>query len=256
MIFEVKARFLCNCCALGCTCCVFWLCAMPSSRAQTAPTAVPRQPSSQAPSLTGAKRPAASHSTNEPRKLSDSEAINHGTLVKTANEGTQLATVILSDGKLTVNANNSDLSQILQEIAGISGMTINGLNGGPRVFGVYGPGNSREVLTVLLVDSGYNFIMVGGASDSTPRELLLTARNITTSGPKSLNPSSVRPVADSEESRKSEPEVDSSDRNAMGPGAVPPVPSLNDQGDAARAQANLLRLQHQQEQQQQQSAPQ
>jgi hypothetical protein len=206
--------------------------------------------------MTSAKRLAASHSTSERRKLSDSEANNHGTLVKTANEEMQLATVSLGEGRLTVNANNSDLSQILQEIAGISGMTINGLNGGPRVFGVYGPGNSREVLSTLLIDSGYNFIMVGGASDGTPRELLLTARNITTSGPKSLNPSSVRPVADREDSRKSEPEVDSSDRNAMGPGAIPPVPSLNDQDDAARTQVNLLRLQHQQEQQQQQNAPQ
>jgi hypothetical protein len=86
------------------------------------------------------------------------------------------AAISLRDGKLTVEANNSDLTQILQNLADISGMTIEGLNQGPRVFGIYGPGNSRDVLTALLVGSGYNFIMVGGEASGTPRKLLLTAQ--------------------------------------------------------------------------------
>ncbi len=166
------------------------------------------------------------------------------------------ANVSLTDGNLTVNANNSDLSQILQEFASKSGMTINGLNRGPRIFGIYGPGNSREVLTDLLIDSGYNFIMVGGAKDGTPRELLLTARNSIAADPKALIPSSVQPHADNEESTQSELNVDLPEPESFGPGAIAPAPSLNDQDDDARTQANLLRLQHQQEMQQQQNTPQ
>jgi hypothetical protein len=89
---------------------------------------------------------------------------------------TQPAKVTVDDGKFTVVADNSDLTQILNQVASLSGIAIKGMNGGPRVFGVYGPGNAREILTALLNGSGYNFIMIGGAGDGPPRELLLTLR--------------------------------------------------------------------------------
>ena len=82
------------------------------------------------------------------------------------------ALISLAGGLLTVNAQNSDLSQILQEIARVTGMSVTGLNGGPRVFGVYGPADPRAVLTSLLAASGYNFLLVGGGA--APRELVLT----------------------------------------------------------------------------------
>lgn len=46
------------------------------------------------------------------------------------------ARVSLVDGQITVTAQNSDLTQILAEIARVTGMSVTGLNGGPRVFGV------------------------------------------------------------------------------------------------------------------------
>lgn len=82
------------------------------------------------------------------------------------------ARITLLNGQLTVAAQNSDLAQILEEIARVTGMSVTGLNGGPRVFGVYGPADPRTVLTTLLADSGYNFLLVGG--DATPRQLVLT----------------------------------------------------------------------------------
>ena len=82
------------------------------------------------------------------------------------------ARVTLLNGQLTVTAQNSDLPQILSEIARVTGMSVTGLNGGPRVFGVYGPADARTVLTTLLAASGYNFLLVGG--DAVPRELVLT----------------------------------------------------------------------------------
>jgi hypothetical protein len=92
-------------------------------------------------------------------------------------EAAQPAKVSLNQGILTVEANNSGLTQILHAVADASGMKIKGLNGDSRLFGVYGPGDVRDVLSSLLVGSGYNFIMVGGAGSSTPQELLLTAQN-------------------------------------------------------------------------------
>ncbi|MHB8302005.1 MAG: hypothetical protein ACYDC6_04070 [Acidobacteriaceae bacterium] len=89
----------------------------------------------------------------------------------------QPAAVNLKDGQLTVNANNSDLTQILQHVADISGMTIDGLSKSTRVFGVYGPGNPSDVLTALLVGTGYNFLLVGNTSDGAPSKLLLIAQN-------------------------------------------------------------------------------
>ena len=45
------------------------------------------------------------------------------------------ATVSLKDGKLTIDANNSDLGQILRDVAAVSGMTIDGLGkSAPRLW--------------------------------------------------------------------------------------------------------------------------
>jgi len=162
---------------------------------------------------------------------------------------TRSATVSFSNGKLTVEANNSDLTQILQDLADISGMTIKGLTRGPRIFGVFGPGNSRDILTDLLAGSGYNYIMVGGATDGTPRELLLISRKSDTP---LLMPAIQRPVPATELDESEQPNlgVAPAEPNALGPGAVSPAPSQNDQDDNTRMQQNLQRLQQMQEQQQ------
>jgi hypothetical protein len=155
--------------------------------------------------------------------------------------------VSLQNGKLTIESNNSDLTQILQDVAHISGMTINGLNGGPRVFGTYGPANSRDVLTALLVGAGYNFMMLGGAGDAAPRELLLTPQTRNAPATNSVNRNPV-PSADNDESEQPEPENGPTASNPLGPGALPQSPSRNDLDDDTRVQKTLQRLQHQQEQ--------
>ena len=159
------------------------------------------------------------------------------------------ATVSLNNGRLTVDANNSDLAQILRYLADISGMTINGLTDGPRIFGVYGPGSSRDVLTDLLAGSGYNYIMVGGAADDTPRELLLISRknNLLPSPPASQRPGAQLQL---DEAEQPELEMVPSVPSSLGPGAIAPAPSPDDQDDGTRAQHNLQRLQQIQEEQQ------
>jgi hypothetical protein len=164
------------------------------------------------------------------------------------------AQVKLGDGRLTVDAHNSDLSAILRDVASASGMKIEGLDKTARVFGVYGPGTPGDVLTDLLSGTGYNFVMLGGANGSVPRELILTAQNI----------SSPTPGAASNRtgSGASAPSADSDDNDAdpqepLGPGAIAHPPPAPPDDPRARVQQRLENLQKmQQSQQQQQNSPQ
>lgn len=92
----------------------------------------------------------------------------------------QPAKVTLALGKLTVQADNSSLSEILNQVSEAGGMKIEGLqtggNGDQRVFGSYGPGVPRDVLSDLLNGSGYNVMMLGVTPAGVPRELALTLR--------------------------------------------------------------------------------
>lgn len=78
-----------------------------------------------------------------------------------------------------MRANNSSLSEILHDISQASGMKVEGLQksgGDQRIFGIYGPGAPRDVLSELLAGAGYNVLMLGVTSSGAPRELALTVR--------------------------------------------------------------------------------
>jgi len=86
------------------------------------------------------------------------------------------AAVVWDSHGLSVNAANSSLSQILKDISTSTGIEIQGANADQRVFGVYGPGPARDVLSQVLQGSGYNVLMIGDQGQGVPRELLLSAR--------------------------------------------------------------------------------
>lgn len=88
----------------------------------------------------------------------------------------QPASVTLLHGKLLVKADNSSLIQILDALAKTSGMSISGLGQDQRVFGNYGPGNPRVILSNLLEGAGYNVVMAGVTQKGAPKQLVLTAR--------------------------------------------------------------------------------
>jgi len=146
------------------------------------------------------------------------------------------AKVILKNGLLTVESNNSDLGQILREIAAISGMTVEGSIRSVRVFGNYGPGDSRDVLTDLLRGLGYNFMMVGVTHDGTPRELDLTLQ----SGGSALIP--YPPPTSTASQPQQNPVVTMPDEDAPGPGAILHVPPAGPDNPQDRVQQNLQRL--------------
>ena len=133
------------------------------------------------------------------------------------------ATVTLTGGLLTVRANNSDLTQILDDIARIGHMKINGYVANSRVFGMYGPRTTREVLTDLLAGSGSNFLMAGITREGAPRELTLTQQTgsatpaAAPAPPPDPNAAAVvAPVLNSDGSQR--------DEQNLGPGAIADVP--------------------------------
>ena len=86
------------------------------------------------------------------------------------------ATVTLSGGKLLVKADNSSLIQIVDALGKSGGMSISGLTQDQRVFGDYGPGDPRQILSQLLEGAGFNVLMLGVTPQGTPRELVLSDR--------------------------------------------------------------------------------
>jgi hypothetical protein len=102
-------------------------------------------------------------------------------------------------GKLSVNARNASLNQILQEIAGKIGMKITGGVSEERVFGQYGPSSPSIVLAALLDGTGSNMLLVDHPKG--PTELILTPR---TGGPTPPNPHPA-PAEHAEESPAEQP---------------------------------------------------
>jgi len=88
--------------------------------------------------------------------------------------------VVWDSQGLSITATNASLQQILKEVGTDTGAKIEGLSSDQRVFGVYGPGQAKDVLSQLLQGSGYNVLMIGDQGHGTPREILLSARQAST----------------------------------------------------------------------------
>lgn len=85
---------------------------------------------------------------------------------------------------LTVKAENSSLNQILREIGRRTGIKITGGVAEERVFGIYGPASTAEVLNHLLDGTGSNMMLLATEAGA-PGELILTPR---LGGPTPPNP--------------------------------------------------------------------
>lgn len=93
-----------------------------------------------------------------------------------ANERPVEAAVTWDSTGLRVNAANSSLQQILKDVSTATGAKVEGLVTDERVFGAYGPGQARDVLSELLQGSGFNVIMVGDLGQGVPRQILISSR--------------------------------------------------------------------------------
>lgn len=92
------------------------------------------------------------------------------------NDPPQQASVAWSAQGLSIDARNSSLEQILNDIAAQTGVQIQGMDKDERVFGVYGPGQPRDVLSELLEGTDYNVLMVGAGQRGAPQQIVLSSK--------------------------------------------------------------------------------
>lgn len=156
------------------------------------------------------------------------------------------ASVVWDSRGLKIDAANSSLQQILGEVSLQTGVKVDGLSTDQRVFGEYGPGQARDVLSQLLQGSGYNVIMIGDQGQGTPRQVLLSTRQTASAqpAPRYTPPSSDEDVEPEEQPAQPESPVN---RPPFPPGAPPRSPQQFEMQQ---------RLQQQLQQQQPQPAPQ
>jgi hypothetical protein len=154
------------------------------------------------------------------------------------------AQVTVSTGSLTIKADNSSLSQILQQISPTTGMKVEGLGQDERIFGAYGPGDPREVLLSLLDGLGYNVLMVGD-NNGAPRELSLSQRSATST----LASAAITRSSREDEDDEVEQEVQQAPPEQPQP--IPGSPEGQQPRNPAEMQQEMLRLRQQQQQQQQ-----
>jgi hypothetical protein len=113
------------------------------------------------------------------------------------------ASVIWDATGLRINASNSSLQQILSEVSTETGTKVEGMGADQRVYGVYGPGQARDVLSQLLQGSGYNILLAGDIGHGAPRQIVLSPRQSNSGGPQaSMN----RPPQDQDEDAPEPPE--------------------------------------------------
>lgn len=202
------------------------LCWSLASDCLAAQTAVPVPPSSQASAHT-AKQPGHAKSARRKSSRKKAETAAAAPAVPAAppmpnwpvNDKAQPAQVSWNSHGLQVDAANSSLIQILADVSAATGTKVVGLSRDERIFGTYGPGPARDVLSQLLQGAGYNILMTGGAGDAAPQQLLLTPRTAGANASSSA-PSPIASTAAEEE--PSEPAPEEPPQPAPPPSAINP----------------------------------
>ena len=131
-------------------------------------------------------------------------------------------------------------------------MVVAGSVRGARVYGSYGPGDPRDVLTTLLTGSGYNFIMTGATRLGAPGELQLSLENgAATPAAPPVSPTAAVAAVDTRL-----PSTVPAQEEELAPGVIAHVPPPPSEDPQERVQQNLKRLQQIRDPQNQQNAPQ
>ena len=176
-----------------------------------------------------------------------------------ANDKPSPASVVWDANGLRINASNSSLQQILREVSTETGAKVEGMGADQRVYGVYGPGQARDVLSQLLQGSGYNILLAGDLGQGAPREIVLSPRQNGSAGaPAGMN----RPQQDSDEDISEQPEEQPQPpvqapqtQNPIRPGFGPNGPIRTPQQIMEEMQQRQILQQQQQQQIQQQQQP-
>jgi len=155
------------------------------------------------------------------------------------------ASVVWDSQGLRIDAANSSLEQILKDVSTATGARVDGLTADQRVFGAFGPGQARDVLSQLLQGSGYNVIMIGDQGQGTPRQILLSPRLAASNQPAG------RPAP----TPANDEENDVEDQPPAPDPAVPTRPGFPPGAPPRSPQQIMQEMQQRQQQQQQQPQP-
>jgi hypothetical protein len=135
------------------------------------------------------------------------------------------ASVIWDSQGLSIEAQNSSLQQILKDVSTATGTKVDGLSSDERVFGAYGPGKPRDVLSQLLQGSGYNVIMVGDEAGGVPRQIQLSVRQAANTPPPATKSAPNNSTEEEEPEEQPQPEEPPpNNRPGFQPGAPPHSP--------------------------------
>lgn len=180
------------------------------------------------------------------------------------NDRANPASVTWDSTGLRIDASNSSLQAILRQVSVATGTKIEGMGADQRVYGEYGPGQARDVLSQLLQGSGYNVLLAGDLGMGAPRQIVLSSRHGVGMAPGGVN----RPAADANNNEEEVPdnEVDEQPQpqppQPMAPNPVPVQPGGFGPGGPVRTPQQVMQemqqrqlLQQQQQQQQQQGNP-
>jgi hypothetical protein len=187
------------------------------------------------------KRPVAAHAQSPtPQVATPAVAPAPEVPAWPANEKPVPASVTWDSHGLRVEAANSSLAQILEDVSTATGTKVEGFDADQRIFGVYGPGSAREVLSQLLQGSGYNVLLVGDQGQGTPREIVLSVRRA----------GSTVQTANTAPANASDEDVDTEEQPQPQPGRPGIAP-----GGPARTPQQMQEMQQRQQQGQQPGQP-
>ena len=178
------------------------------------------------------------------------------------------ASVVWDASGLRINASNSSLQQILNEVSTDTGTKVVGNVPDQRVFGSYGPGQASDVLLQLLQNSGFNILLAGDLGHGAPSTIVLTPRRgVGANASAGLNPQQPQAQQDQDDNETVDQQEPPEQPEETVP-AIPPAPQQPNQGQPGgppngpmrtpqeimqeMQQRQLLQQQQMQQQQQQQ----
>lgn len=169
-----------------------------------------------------------------------------------ANDKPTEANVVWNSHGLRIDAANSSLQQILKDVSTATGAKVSGLGADQRIFGTYGPGSARDVLSELLDGSGYNVLMIGEQGQGTPRQVVLSKQPTGPAPPPSTSNNSSQGSDEGGSADVEEPQPPPQQPQSMppgfGPGAQPRTPQQILQ-EMQQRQQQIEQMQQQQQQQ-------
>lgn len=159
------------------------------------------------------------------------------------------ASVTWDSQGLGIQAANSSLMQILNDVSAATGAKVEGMGTDQRIYGQYGPGEAKDVLSQLLIGSGYNVLLAGDLGQGAPREILLSPRRTVGNASGSANRQNQNNGSDDD---SSDNEVEEQPQPQPQPPPTPVRPGFSPSGPPRGPQQIMEEMQQRQLQQQQQ----